>query len=208
MLKIPLYKQDGTQAGDITVKESIFGAPIKPTLVHKVLTVQMGNKRHPIAHTMTKGEVRGGGKKPYRQKHTGQARQGSITNPHFRGGGVALGPRNTRNFKARLTQKERRAAVLSVLSDKLAEKHIAALEGYQTEKPKTKLFAQMMTKLPFKKKVLFVLPEKNSLVTTSCRNIPSVKTIIVNYLTVEELLRYQDIVFFKDSIKKLEALFE
>jgi large subunit ribosomal protein L4 len=169
--------------------------------------IEQGNKRHPIAHTLTKGEVRGGGKKPHKQKHTGWARQGSSRNPHFRGGGVAFGPRNTRNFKKRAPQTERRTALFACLSDKYKEGCIAALESFEANPPKTKTFATMMKKLPFEKKTLFIIPEKNDSIMRSSRNLPSVKTILVNYINIADILNYQNIVFFNAALPKLEEIF-
>lgn len=206
-MKIPLYSQEGVKKGEIEVSEKIFGQKPNKSLIHKILLMQLSNRRHPIAHTLTKGEVRGGGKKPYRQKHTGRARQGSIRNPHFKGGGVAFGPRNIRNFTLRAPKKERRAALKGVLSEKLNEGHVSALEGYVTEQPKTKTFAAMLQKFPFKKDILFILPEKNETWDRSSRNIPSVKTIVVPYLNIADLLKYQDVVFLKNALPKLEELF-
>lgn len=206
-MNIPLYTQDGSQKGEIAVSEKIFGQKPNKSLIHKILLLQLSNRRHPIAHTLTKGEVRGGGKKPWRQKGTGRARQGSITNPHFIGGGVAFGPRNTRNFKLRATKNERRSALFGTLSDKLNGKRIAALESYVQEKPKTKLFASMLEKLPFKKSILFVLPDKNDAFMRSSRNIPKIKSVRVNYLNIADILQYHDIVFLKDSLPKLEEIF-
>lgn len=206
-MKIPLYTQDGTRKGELDASDKIFGHKPNQSLVHKILTMQLSNRRHPIAHTLTKGEIRGGGKKPYKQKHTGRARQGSTRNPHFKGGGVAFGPRNTRNFKLRATKNERRGALFSVLSDKVAAGRIAALEDYTAEKPKTKLFAEMLKKLPFEKKILFVLPAKDEFFSKSSRNIPRVKYILVNYLNVADILSYNDIVFLKDALPKLEEIF-
>lgn len=206
-MKIPLYTQDGTQKGEVEVSEKIFGLKANRALVHKILRLQLSNKRHPIAHTLTKGEVRGGGKKPYRQKHTGRARQGSNRNPHFIGGGVAFGPRNERNFTLAAPKRERRSALCSALSEKLREKHVSALEAYSVDKPKTKQFAQMLKKLPFEKSVLFVLPKKNELFVKSSRNIPKIKSILVNYLNLADLLKHKDIVFLKESLSSLEEIF-
>lgn len=206
-MNIPLYKQDGTQNGEVEVSEKIFGVKANKALIHKVLLLQLANRRHPIAHTLTKGEVSGGGKKPYAQKHTGRARQGSITNPHFRGGGVAFGPTNKRNFELRAPQKERQRALFGVLSEKVGGKHVSALDGYSADNSKTKEFALMLKKMPFKKNVLFVLPAKDEKVVRSSRNIPKTKTILVNYLNVADLLNFHDIVFFKDALPKLEEIF-
>lgn len=208
-MKIPLYSQDGAKKGEIAAPEKIFGVKANKALIHKILIRQLSNARHPIAHTLTKGEVRGGGKKPHAQKHTGRARQGSSTNPHMRGGGVAFGPRNVRNFELRAPKKERRLALFGVLSDKLQNGHVAALEGYAaTDPPKTKAFATMLKKLPFEKTVLFVLAGKDGIVTRSSRNISKVKTILVNYLNLDDILKYQDVVFFKEALPKLEEIFK
>lgn len=203
LMKIPLYSQDGAKKGEIAAPEKIFGVKANKALIHKILIRQLSNARHPIAHTLTKGEVRGGGKKPHAQKHTGRARQGSTTNPHMRGGGVAFGPRNVRNFELRAPKKERRAALFGALSDKLKNGHVAALEGYAADLPKTKTFAHMLKKLPFEKTVLFILAGKDGMVTRSCRNIPRVKTILVNYLNLDDILKFRDVVFFKDALEKL-----
>lgn len=206
-MKIPLYTQDGGKKGEIEVTEKIFGVKPNDGLVHKILVLQQSNARHPIAHTLTKGEVRGGGKKPYKQKHTGRARQGSVRNPHYKGGGVAFGPRNTRNFTLRAPKNERRAALFSALSSKFTDGHIAALEGFKAETPKTKLFNAMLNALPFKKSVLFVLPGKDELFVKSSRNIRRAASLNVNYLNIRDILKYQDVVFHKDSLKKLEEIF-
>lgn len=206
-MKIPLYSQDGNKKGEVTISEEIFGQKMNEALVHRMLLLQLANKRHPIAHTLTKGEVRGGGKKPHRQKHTGWARQGSSRNPHFKGGGVAFGPRNVRNFKLSANKNERRKALFCALSAKFKDSRIAALEDYVTEKPKTKTFAAMLKKLPFEKDILLVLPQKNELITKSSRNISRVKTLLVNYINIADLLKYHDVVFFKDALPKLSEIF-
>ena len=206
-MKIPLYTQDGSKNGEIEAPKSIFEQKVNKALIHKILVMQLANRRHPIAHTLTKGEVRGGGKKPYAQKHTGQARQGSTTNPHYVGGGVAFGPRNTRNFELSAPKKERRNALFGALTEKLSDGRIAALESYDAGEVKTKQFAAMLKKLPFAKTLLFVLPEKNEKVARSSRNIPRVKSIVVNYLNVADILKYHDVIFFKEAIPKLEEIF-
>lgn len=206
-MKIPLYTQDGAKKGEVSVSEKIFGAKLREDLVHRMLTLQLANRRHPIAHTLTKGEVRGGGKKPHQQKHTGWARQGSSRSPHFKGGGVAFGPRNVRNFRLEASKKERRTALFSSLASKFNEGRIAALEAYEAEAPKTKFFATMVKKLPFEKTVLFVTDGKNEVVNRASRNIPKVKSVSVNYLNVADVLKYHDIVFLKEALSTLEKVF-
>ncbi|MBI4994470.1 50S ribosomal protein L4 [Candidatus Peregrinibacteria bacterium] len=203
-MKIPLYLQDGSRKGEIEAPINIFGVKPNKALIHKIFVMQISNRRHPIAHTLTKGEVRGGGKKPYRQKGTGRARQGSTRNPHFRGGGVAFGPRNTRNFRLRAPKKERRLALFGVLAEKLAQGRVCALESFSADPPKTKIFAQMLSKLPFKAKTLFVLPEKNEIATRCSRNLKKVKTLTLNSLNIADLLKYENVVFFKEALTKLK----
>lgn len=206
-MKIDLYSQDGTKKGEIEVSDKIFNAKVNHTLIHRALVRQLSNRRKPVAHVKTKGEVRGGGKKPWRQKHTGRARQGSTRNPHFRGGGVVFGPRNVRNFELDMPKQERRQALYSALSAKAKENLITALEKYEIkgEKSKTKDFAAMIKKLKFEKDMLFVLPEKNEMIERACRNIPIVKPLLVQYLNIDDLLRFKNILFLKDALVKLES---
>lgn len=204
-MMIDLYSQDGIKKGQMEVSDKIFSAKINETLIHRALIRQLSNRRHPIAHVKTKGEVRGGGKKPYRQKHTGRARQGSTTNPHFIGGGVVFGPRNVRNFTLGMPKKERQKALHSALSAKAKENLIVALEQYEVknEKPKTKDFASMLKKMKFEKDTLFVVPEKNELIFRACRNLPMVKALLVQFLNPADLLKYHHILFLKDALAKL-----
>ena len=206
-MNIPLYLQDGTKKGEISVSKEIFEHKVNQALIHRILLLQLANKRHPIAHTLTKGEVRGGGIKPFRQKGTGNARQGSRRNPHYKGGGVAFGPRNVRNFELSASKKERRGALFGVLADKAQNGHIAALEDFVTEKPKTKTFNEMLNKLPFPKNVLFVTPGKDETFVKSSRNIPRIKSVSVNYINVADLLKYTDIVFVRDAAAQMEKIF-
>ncbi|PJC36576.1 50S ribosomal protein L4 [Candidatus Peregrinibacteria bacterium CG_4_9_14_0_2_um_filter_53_11] len=206
-MKIPLYKQDGSKAEDITVSDKVFGVEVNEGLMHRILMLQLSNGRIAISHTKTKGEVRGGGKKPYKQKHTGRARQGSTRNPHFVGGGVAFGPRSTRNYTVSASKKERRLALFSALSAKAAQNRIAALESFDADEMKTKVFAEMLKKLPFERKVLFILPQKSEGIMRTSRNIPHVKTLLVNYLNLDDLLKYDDVVFLKEALPKLEEVF-
>lgn len=207
-MKLPLYSQDGKKTGDVEVSDKIFNQKVNHTLIHRLLTLQLANRRNPVAHTKTKGEVRGGGKKPYAQKHTGRARQGSIRNPHYIGGGVAFGPNNMRNFELHMPKKARRKALFGTLSAKAKDKLVLALESFTPEKPKTKTFVNVMKNLKLADKdILFVLPEKNKLHYRVTRNIPNVKTILVNYLNVGDLLRYHHILFLKEALPKIESIF-
>ncbi len=208
MAKIALYNQNGEKKGDLTASDKIFGVTFHKDLIHQALIRQLANARvASIAHTKTKAEVKGGGAKPFRQKGTGRARQGSIRNPHYVGGGVAFGPRNERNFKKDMPKKQRRTALFSALSAKLKDDQIFALEEYKTEQPKTKAFVEMLHKLPISDDVLVVLPEKDETIQKSARNIPFAKTILVNYLNIADLQKYKHVMFIKDAVAKLEAIY-
>lgn len=208
MLTITLYNQQGEKKDDIKVSGKIFGVKFHQDLIHQALVRQHANARlGMIAHTKTKGEVRGGGRKPYRQKGTGRARQGSTRNPHWVGGGVAFGPRNNRNYSQMMPKKQRRLALFSALSEKHRDSNVIALDAYNSEEIKTKAFAEMLKKLPIEKDVLIVLSEKNNVVQRSSRNIPTAKTILVNYLNIADLQKYHTVLFMEDALKKIDELF-
>jgi len=205
-MKVDLYSQAGVKTGEVDLPKEIFEVEFNEDLVHQALLFQLANDRQVLAHTKTKGEVRGGGKKPYAQKHTGRARQGSIRSPQMRGGGVTFGPRSNRNYTQRMPLKQRRKALFCALSDKANEGLIMALEKYEGES-KTKKFAELIKKLPIKKDVLVVMAEKNKDLELSARNIPNVKTILAGYVNIHDLQRYETVLFLKDSIKKMEEVF-
>lgn len=206
-MKVDLYTQKGEKNGTLELPKEIFEIPFNKDLVHQALVRQLSNSRTVVAFTKTKGEVRGGGKKPYAQKGTGRARQGSTRNPHMKGGGVAFGPRNVRNFEKLMPKQQRRKALFCALSEKARNNEILALEGYETEKPKTKDFASLLKKLPIEQDVLIVIPEKNMTVQRSTRNIPHTKTIIANYLNIQDLQKYQKVLLFKEAVSKIKENF-
>lgn len=208
MAKITLYNQQGEKTGDVQASDTIFGAKFNKDLIHQALVRQQANARvSEITYTKTKGEVRGGGRKPYPQKGTGRARQGSIRNPHWKGGGVAFGPKNDRNYTQMMPKKQRRLALFSALSEKLRDGKIIALDKYEAKEVKTKNFMSMLHKLPIEKDVLILLPEKDNTVQKSSSNLPFVKTMLVNYLNIRDLQRFDQILFFEKALKKMEELF-
>jgi large subunit ribosomal protein L4 len=208
MLKIDLYNKKGEKDGQIEVPEVAFGAKVNADLIQQALVRQLANARlGMIAHTKTKGEVSGRNMKPYRQKGTGNARQGSLRNPHQKGGGVALGPRNVKNYNQMMPKKQRRLALFSALSMKFNEGKIMALEAYESNEVKTKNFVSLLHKLPIEKDVLVVLPQKDALVEKSSRNVPFVKTILVNYLNIQDLQKYDHVLFLKEAIEKMDTVF-
>lgn len=208
MLKVDLYNQKGEKKGQVQVSETVFGQKFNKDLVHQALVRQMANARlGMIAHTLTKGEVSGTGKKPFRQKGTGHARQGSTRNPHYPGGGIAFGPRNNRNYTQEMPKKQRRAALFSALSAKYNDGKVLALEGYEAKDVKTKNVVELLQKLPIENDVLLVLPEKNAVLAKSARNLPFVKTILVNYLNIADLQKYEHLLFLEEALKKVESVF-
>jgi len=206
-MKIDLYKQNGEKAGELTLPKEIFEVPFNKDLVHQALVMQLANKRVPTAHSKTRAEIRGGGRKPFKQKGTGNARQGSIRSPHMKGGGIVFGPRNTRNFSKMMPKNQRRQALFSALSEKVRAKEVIGLEGYEAEKPKTKDFATMISKLPVKRKVLVVIPGKNSVIQKSAENLPNIKTIHAGYVNIHDLQRFNTVVIFKDAVEVMEKTF-
>ena len=161
-MKIDLYAQSGDKKGTVDVSDAMFKAAVNDELIRLAVIRQMSNSRLGNAHVKTRADVRGGGKKPWRQKGTGRARFGSSRNPVWRGGGVAFGPRNIRNFFIEMPKKARRSALYSCLSQKAADSKVFALDAYKADQPKTKDFAAMVKKLPQGRSLLIVLEKKSS----------------------------------------------
>ena len=206
-MKVDLYTQKGEKNGTLELPKEMFEVPFNKDLIHQALVRQLANGRVAIAHAKSKGEIRGGGRKPLPQKSTGNARQGSIRNPHMRGGGVAFGPRNVRNFSLMMPKNQRRKALFSALSVKAKENEIIALEGYTTDKPKTKEFADLLKKLPIDQDVLIVLPAKDANIQKATANLANAKTIIAGYINIQDLQKYQKVLLFKDAVAKLKETF-
>ena len=206
-MKIELYQQSGTKKGDVTISDKMFAIPVNEELMKLSLVRQLANGRQASAHVKHRGEVRGGGKKPWRQKGTGRARFGSTRNPIWRSGGVAFGPRNTRNFTKQMPKKARRAALFSGLSQKASEKSIFALDKFEVKEPKTKDFVEMMGKLPVERSLLVVVAEKDLNLEKSASNLPNVKVLLVDYLNLHDLFKYEKVMFLEPALKKAEELF-
>lgn len=206
-MKVDLYSQSGTKSGSLDLPKEIFEVPFNKDLIHQALVRQLANGRVAIAHARSKGEISGGGKKPYAQKGTGRARQGSIRNPHMRGGGVAFGPRNVRNFELMMPKNQRRKALFSALSVKAKNNEIIGLEGYETDKPSTGEFAKLLKKLPIEQDVLIVIPEKNANIQKSTNNLANAKTVIAGYINIQDLQKYQKVLLFKEAVAKLKETY-
>ena len=206
MPKIDVYNIEGKKVSDVELKEEIFGIEPNEDIVHSVLVNYLANQRQGTQSTKTRSEVSGGGKKPWRQKGTGRARQGSIRAPHWVGGGIALGPK-PRSYKYRVNKKERRLAIKSVLSSKVLENELVVVDAIDFKEIKTKNMVNALTNLKVEGKTLILLPEKNENVQKSARNIEGVKTSLVNTINVYDLLKHKNLVVTEDTVKKLEEVY-
>ena len=206
MPNIDVYNIDGKKVSTIELKEEIFGIEPNEAIVHSVLVNYMANQRQGTGNTKTRAEVSGGGKKPWKQKGTGRARQGSIRAPQWIKGGIALGPK-PRDFRYRVNKKERRLAVKSVLSSKILENNLVVLDKIDFTEIKTKNMVKALENLKVEGKTLIVLPEKNENVQKSARNIEGVKTSLVNTINVYDLLKYNKLILTLDSVKSIEEVY-
>jgi large subunit ribosomal protein L4 len=207
-MQAPIYNLDGEKVGKAELPSGIFGLKFNPDLVWQVVVSQMANKRKTIAHTKTRAEVSGGGRKPWPQKGLGRARHGSIRSPLWRHGGIAFGPRKERVFKKKIPKKMKRKALFMVLSQKLKDGEIILLKELKIEKPKTKIFFNILKKLPLKKSsALIALPKVDRNLVLASRNIPKIKTILAKDLNCLDLLSFKYLILPVDSIKVIEKTF-
>ena len=206
MLKVDVLNMEGKKVGDIELNESVFGVEVNDIVVHTALVNYLANQRQGTQSTKTRAEVRGGGRKPWRQKGTGRARQGSIRAPQWIKGGIALGPK-PRSYKYRVNKKEKRLAIKSCLSSKVLEKELVVVDSLPFKEIKTKEMVKALNNLKVEGKTLILLPEKNETVQKSARNIEGVKTTLVNTINVYDLLKYKNLVITLDTVKKLEEVY-
>ena len=206
MPKIDVYNIEGKKVKQVELKEEIFGIEPNEAVVHSVLVNFLANQRQGTQSTKTRAEVRGGGKKPWRQKGTGRARQGSIRAPQWVKGGIALGPK-PRSYKYTVNKKERQLAVKSVLSSKVLENELVVVDSLPLNDIKTKEMVKALSNLKVEGKALIMLPEKNEKVQKSARNIEGVKTTLVETINVYDLLKYNKLVVTEDAVKKLEEVY-
>ena len=206
MPKIDVYNIEGKKVNDVELKEDIFGIIPNEELVHSVIVNYLANQRQGTQSTKTRAEVRGGGKKPWRQKGTGRARQGSIRAPQWVKGGIALGPK-PRSYKYTVNKKERRLAIKSLLSSKVLEKELTVVDKLELAEIKTKTMVKALADLKVEGKTLIVLPENNKNVLMSARNIEGVKTITLNNINVFDLLKYNNLVLPLETVKKIEEVY-
>jgi large subunit ribosomal protein L4 len=207
-MKVDLYNQNGEAQGTVNLPKEIFEVKFNADLVHQVAVSLMANKRQISAHAKTRGEVRGGGKKPWRQKGTGRARHGSIRSPLWKGVGVTHGPRNDRIFEREIPKKMRRKALLMVLSEKAKNNQLVILDKFDLEKGKTKEMAMSLLKLPCAKQAtLIAMPDYDKKVFLAARNIKKTSVEDARNLNVLELLNHKYLLLTKESIKTIEKIF-
>lgn len=207
-MKIVVYNQEGKEVGQTLLPKEIFGVSINPDLVHQVVISQIANRRKVIAHTKNRAEVRGGGRKPWRQKGTGRARAGSIRSPLWKGGGVTFGPTKERVFKKKIPKKMRRKALFMVLSEKVKNNLLILLEKLKIEKVKTKEISEILKKLPCKEKsVLITLSKYDKNIILAARNLPNVQTIEARNLNALDLLSFKYLLMPKETIKAIKETF-
>ena len=206
MPKVSVYNIEGKKVSDIDLKEEVFGIEPNEAVIHSVLVNYQANQRQGTQSTKTRSEVTGGGRKPWRQKGTGRARQGSIRAPQWIKGGIALGPK-PRKYTYKVNKKEKRLAIKSVLSSKVIENQLVVIDELPFKEIKTKQMVSALEKNKVEGKTLIMLPEKNEAVQKSARNIEGVKTTLVNTINVYDILKYNKLVITLDTVKKLEEVY-
>ena len=206
MPKVDVYDLNGKKVSDIELAENVFGIEPNEAIVHSVLKNYLANQRQGTQSTKTRSEVSGGGRKPWRQKGTGRARQGSTRAPQWIKGGIALGPK-PRSYSYRINKKEKQLAIRSLLSAKVLDNELTVVDKLEVEEAKTKVMAKALTDLKVEGKALIILADRNDNVLRSSRNIEGVKTIELNTINVFDLLNCNKLVLPLDTVKKLEEVY-
>lgn len=205
MANVSVYNIEGKEVGSIELNDAVFGVEVNEHLVHMAVVNQLANNRQGTQSAKTRSEVSGGGRKPWRQKGTGHARQGSTRSPQWTGGGVVFAPK-PRDYSFKMNKKEKRIALLSALSSKVAESKIVVLDSFNLDEIKTKKFAEVMSNLKVDK-ALVVVEGENKNVVLSGRNIPSVKVSATNEINTYDVLKYETLVVTKAAVEKLEEVY-
>lgn len=205
MPKVALFNQTGSQVGDIELNESIFGIEPNKSVLHDAVVMQQASLRQGTHKTKGRSEVRGGGRKPWRQKGTGRARQGSIRSPQWVGGGVVFGP-TPRSYSYKLPKKVRRLAIKSALSSKVQAEEIVVLDNLVFDAPKTKEMAAVLASLSADRKALVVTADYNEAVALSARNLPGVTFVTAESVNVLDVLKHDKLVITKDAVQKVEEV--
>jgi len=203
-----VYEKDGTEAGKLDLPERLFGTRVNEHLVHEAVVAYLANQRQGDASTKERGDVRGGGRKPYRQKGTGRARAGTIRSPIYRGGGVVFGP-HPRSYRKKMTRKSKRIALTSSLSARAGAGDILVIRNLEFPEPKTSQFASVLKGIgAYQRKVLFIMDQPNEALIKSTRNIPGVRTTLARNVNPYDLMWADKILATEGSIAKMEEVFK
>lgn len=204
-MTVDLYNQEKKKIGDVNIPEGIFGVKWNPTLVHQVFVALTNNKRQPLAHTKGRGEVRGGGKKPWKQKHTGRSRQSSIRSPLWKGGGVTFGPRNETDYTKKVNKKMKRGALYSLLSQKLRDGEVYFIDSITLPQTKTKHIAGVLKNFLSSRESALIVPsrEEKKKITLAARNIPKISTSDASTLNVLECLTYKKVLIEQKALEEM-----
>ena len=205
MAKVSVYNNEGNVIGEIELSDAVFGAEINENLMHKAVVAHLAAARQGTQSAKTRGQVSGGGKKPWRQKGTGHARQGSIRAPQWTGGGVVFAPQ-PRDYEVKVNKKEKSAALKAALSSKVADSKIVVIDAFGLDEIKTKKFIGVMDKLGVSK-ALVVLDSKDENVVKSANNVPTVKTAFVNTINVYDILKYDSLVLTQDAVAAITEVY-
>ena len=206
MASVSVYNMEGAQVGTIELSDSIFAVPVNEHLVHQAVVAQLANKRQGTQKAKTRSEVSGGGRKPWRQKGTGHARQGSIRAPQWTGGGVVFAP-TPRDYSFKMNKKEKRIALKSALTSRVNEGKLIVVDELKFEAPKTKEMVKMLENVKAGKKALIVTAEKDENVVRSAANIPGVRTALVSTMNVYEIINHDNFIVTAEAIKKIEEVY-
>ena len=205
MANVSVYNMEGNQVGDIELNDAVFGVEVNEHLVHMAVVSQLANNRQGTQSARTRSEVSGGGRKPWRQKGTGHARQGSTRSPQWTGGGVVFAPK-PRDYSFRLNKKERRIALKSALTSRVQDNKFIVVDALKMDEVKTKTFANTLSNLKVNK-ALVILNENDSNVVLSARNIPTVKTALTNTINVYDIMKYDTVVIDKAAVATIEEVY-
>lgn len=205
MANVSVYNMEGKEVGKMDLNDAVFGVEVNEHLVHMAVVQQLANNRQGTQKAKTRSEVSGGGRKPWRQKGTGHARQGSTRSPQWTGGGVVFAPK-PRDYSIKLNKKERRLAIKSALTTKVNESKLIVLDSFELDEIKTKKFVAVMNNLKAEK-ALVVLNEKNDNVIKSANNVPTVKTALTNTINVYDILKYDTLVLTQDAVATIQEVY-
>ncbi|MEK9130010.1 MAG: 50S ribosomal protein L4 [Patescibacteria group bacterium] len=221
-MKIAVYNQEGNKIEEQELNPAIFNVEAKSEVIHQIVVAQMANARQVLAHTKTRGQVRGGGRKPWKQKGTGRARAGTTRSPLWKGGGIVFGPTKERNFSQKVNKKMKKKALFMVLSDKVANNAMTVLDKIELKEGKTKVFLKTLKDLnklfqlssekqvenkKENKSILVVVEKKNEYLVRAIKNVPKILTIRADCLNVVDLLKYKYLLITKEGIKKIEKTY-